>query len=150
MLSTTAVICLLIFVAVSILVGVLGFVLRDSTPKGASRLDAMIGKRRREDSGADILRKTAFESDKKSLLEALTPKYLSLNKYFEQAEFNVNPSAFVAACIGLAIICGTGSWLVKVPWFFIPLTAIVGFFVPMSYVWYKRWARLRKFASQLP
>src|SRR5439155_1454429 len=68
MISTTALICLPIFVAVSALVGVLGFVLRDSSNKGSSRLDALIGKRRREDSGTDILRKTAFESDKKSLL----------------------------------------------------------------------------------
>ena len=150
MISTTVVICVLIFVAVSALVGVLGFMLRDGGAKGASRLDALIGKRRRDESGADILRKTAFEGDKKSLLEALTPKFLSMNKYFEQAEFNVNPSAFFAASMGLALICATGSWLVRVPWFFIPLTAVVVFFVPLSYVWYRRHSRLKKFAAQLP
>jgi tight adherence protein B len=150
MFSTTAIICLLIFVGVSALVGVLGFVLRDSSPRGASRLDALIGKRRRDDSQADILRKTAFDGDRKSLFEALTPKYLSMNKFFEQAEFNVNPNAFFAGSIGLATLCATGSWLVKVPWFFIPLTFVVVFFVPLSYVWFRRTRRLKKFASQLP
>src|SRR3954453_2533513 len=115
MFTTTVIICGLIFVAVSALVGVLGFVLRDGTPRGASRLDTLIGKRRRDDSQADILRKTAFEGDKKSLLESLTPKFLSLNKYFEQAEFNVNPNAFMAGSRGLALVCATGSWLLKVP-----------------------------------
>ena len=53
------------FVAVAGLIGLLAFVFRDTTPKAATRLDMLIGKRRREDDDkADILRKSAFESDK--------------------------------------------------------------------------------------
>ena len=61
-----------VFLVVCVVVGVLAFVFRENTPKAATRLDMLVGKRRKEDDQqADILRKTAFENDKKSLIEML-------------------------------------------------------------------------------
>src|SRR4051794_635921 len=80
------------FLAVAGLIGLLAFVFRDTSPKAAARLDTLIGKRRREDDDkADILRKSAFEGDKKSLMEALTPKFMSPQKMFEQADCHIKP-----------------------------------------------------------
>ena len=88
--TSTIVISMLVFLGVSTLIGLLAFVFRDGPPKTATRLDMLIGKRRREDDQAtDILRKTAFESDKKSLLEMITPKFVSLGKIFEQAHLDL-------------------------------------------------------------
>ena len=38
------------------------------------RLDTLVGKRLKTDHGTEILKATAFESDKKSLLELITPR----------------------------------------------------------------------------
>ena len=61
---TPVMISIAAFVGVSALIGLVAFVLRDNgSEKAQDRLDTLIGKRRRADSSADILRKTAFESD---------------------------------------------------------------------------------------
>src|SRR3954468_8431501 len=92
----------LVFVGVTVVIGLLAFVFREQGPQTATRLDLLVGKRSRQDAqGADILRKTAFENDKKSLMEFLTPKFLSPRKFFEQAECHIKPSTLFA--IGLLL-----------------------------------------------
>ncbi len=150
MISTTTLICVMIFVTVAALVGVISFVLRDTNPKTNQRLDTLVGKRRASEASTDILRKTAFESDKKSLIELLTPKFLSLNKFFEQADCHIKPSTLIGVGAVLGALGFTGSWLARVPWFFMPLTGLLLFLVPLAWVWNKRRARLKNFASQLP
>jgi hypothetical protein len=87
---TTVLISMMVFVGVAAVIGLLAFVFREGPPKTATRLDMLIGKRRKEDDDkADILRKTAFEGDKKSLMEMVTPKFVSLSKLFEQADCHI-------------------------------------------------------------
>ena len=149
--TTTVIISMMVFVGVSAVIGLLAFVFREGPPKTATRLDMLIGKRRKEDDDkADILRKTAFEGDKKSLLEIVTPRFVSLSKLFEQADCHIKPNTLTA--IGLLLAGGgvTASWLAKVPWFALPIAAVVMFALPWLWLWNKRRARLAKFASQLP
>jgi tight adherence protein B len=144
MISVTA------FVAVAALVGVVAFVLRDfGGLRSDERLDVLVGKRK-EDAGADILRKTAFESDKRSLLELLTPNLPSLKRIFEQADCHIPPSTLFGIGLALAILGATGSWLARVPWFFAPLAGLIMFFIPLLWVLNKRRVRLKTFAAQLP
>jgi tight adherence protein B len=151
MLSTTLLISLLAFAAVTGIIGVLAFVLRDAGgPKTSNRLDVLIGKKKREDSGADILKKTAFESDKKSLLELLTPNLPSLRKVFEQADCHIKPSTLFGVSILLGVIAMTGSFMAGVPWFFMPLVGLAFATVPLMWLMNKRRSRLKKFAGQLP
>src|SRR5438132_403179 len=81
-----AMISMMVFLGVSGVVGLLAFVLRDSNQRTATRLDMLVGKRRRDEEGADILRQAAFEGDKKNFLAWMTPKFLSPKKVFEQAD----------------------------------------------------------------
>src|SRR3954447_15640459 len=118
--SLTLIIPIVSFLAVGGLVGVLAFVFRDGGPNSGNRLDVLVGKKRKDDPQADILRKSAFESDKRSLLEMLTPKIPSLEKLFEQAEANIKPGALFVAAALLAAGGMTASWLAKVPWFLAP------------------------------
>src|SRR5947207_4167594 len=138
------------FMAVAALVGLVGFVMRDNSPKASNRLDLLVGKRRRDDPGADILKKTAFESDKKNLLEQLTPHMPSLQRVFEQADCHIKPSTLFGIGLVLALLGGTGSWLAGVPWFFAPLAGLLLFCIPLLWVLNKRRARLKSFAAQLP
>ncbi len=148
---TSILISITAFLAVSALVGLVAFVLRDySAPKTSDRLDTLIGKRRRDDPGADILKRTAFDSDKKSLLEAITPKFVSMERVFDQADCNIKPSTLFGLGLVLAVLGGTGSWLAQVPWFLAPLAGLVLFTIPFMWLLNKRRVRLKTFASQLP
>jgi tight adherence protein B len=142
---------LLAAVSVAALIGVLAFVFRDGGPKTATRLDLLIGKRRREDDqAADILRKTAFENDKKSFLELITPNFLSPQKYFEQADCHIKPSTLFGIGLVLAVAGGTMAYLSKAPLIMVPIAALCMFCLPLVWLWNKRRVRLNKFAAQLP
>jgi tight adherence protein B len=139
------------FVAVSAVVGLVAFVLRDYGNTGVSdRLDTLVGKGHKADPTADIFKKSAFENDKKSLLELLTPNFPSLHRIFEQADCHIKASSIFGIGLLLAALGTTGSWLAHVPWFFAPLVGLVFFFIPWLWVLNKRRVRLKKFAAQLP
>jgi tight adherence protein B len=140
----------MVFVGVAALVGMLAFVFRDKGPQTATRLDLLVGKGRREaDPAADILRKTAFESDKKSLLEALTPKFLSPQKLFEQADCHIKPSTLFGIGVLLGVIGATVTVLMRFSIFLAPLNGLVMFILPFLWLYNKRRVRLKKFAAQL-
>src|SRR5438874_9378179 len=147
---TPLMISLMAFVAVSAVVGLVAYVFRDTTSSSSERLDTLIGKRAKDDPGADILRKSAFESDKKSFLEAITPNLPSLQKICEQADSHIKISTLFGVGLTLALLGATGSWLARVPWFFAPLAGLVMFFIPFMWLLNKRRVRLKHFASQLP
>src|SRR4051812_10432529 len=140
----------LVFVAVAGVIGLLAFVFREQGPQTATRLDLLVGKRSRQDQQqADILRKSAFEGDKKSLLEAIMPKFLSPQKMFEQADCHIKPSTLFGIGLLLAALGGTATLLLKLSPFLIPLNGLVMFSLPFVWLYYKRASRLKKFASQL-
>jgi tight adherence protein B len=148
----TMVLPFLVFLCVAaVAVGALAFVFRDKAPKTATRLDLLIGKRRREDDDkADILRKTAFEGDKKSLIEMITPKFISLSKLFEQADCHIKPNTLTLIGVVLAVAGVSLSWIANVPWMCLPIAGVIMFSLPWLWLWIKRRRRLSKFGSQLP
>ena len=142
---------LLVFFTVASCVGLLAFVFRDNGPQTATRLDLLVGKRSRADNEkADILRKTAMEGDKRNLLDAITPKFLSPRKLFEQADCNIKPSTLMGIGLVLGVLGATASWLARVPLILAPLAGLVMFTIPYIWLLNKRRMRLKKFASQLP
>jgi tight adherence protein B len=138
------------FLVVAMLVGLVAFVFRDAPDKTIDRLDSLVGKRRRADPTADILRKTAFESDGKSFLDLLTPNLPSFRKIFEQADCHIPPSTLTGIGLVLGLLAATGSWLARVPIYLAPLAGLVMFLVPFMWLLNKRRVRLKTFASQLP
>jgi tight adherence protein B len=144
------VISLMVFLAVFGLVAVMMFVFRAEPPRTATRLDLLVGKRRRDDEQADILRNAAFEGDKKSFLEMLTPKFFSPGKMFQQADCHIPPSTLFGIGVVMGVLGATATLLAKVPWFFAPLTGLTLFTMPWLWLWNKRRQRLKKFAAQLP
>jgi tight adherence protein B len=148
---TPMIISLLAFVAVAGVVGTLAFMFRGNATDTSTRLDILVGKRRKEDAAsADILRKTAFDHDKKSLMEAITPKIPSLEKLFEQAECHIRPSTLLGIGLALGVVGSTLSWMARVPIFLCPLAGLLLFMIPWVWLWNKRRARLKAFAAQLP
>src|SRR5690349_2897488 len=111
---TPMIVSMLVFLAVTALVGLLAFVFREQGPQTATRLDLLVGKRsRHEQQAADILRKTALESDAKSLLAAFMPKAISINKLFEQADCHIKPSTLMGVGLLLAVLGATATVLAR-------------------------------------
>jgi tight adherence protein B len=141
----------LIFLLVAAVVGVVFFVFMDrGTGRAAERLDQLVGKRRKESAAEMLLKQSAQESDKKTLLDAITPNLLSMEKLFEQADCNIKPSSLMGVGIVLAVVTGSFSFLLIKNIFVAPLVGLVGFSLPFLWVMNKRRARLKAFAAQLP
>jgi tight adherence protein B len=147
---TPLMISLLAFLGVSALIGTLAFVFSDSgAGRATDRLDTLTGRRKREDESAGILRKSALDHDKKSLLEALVPRIPSLDKLFVQADCHIAPSTLFGIGAVLGVVGGTGSWLATGKWYFAPAAGIIMFLVPWVWLLNKRRCRLKSFAAQL-
>ena len=147
---TPTILSMLVFLGVTAVVGLLAFVFREQGPQTSTRLDLLVGKRSRKDQQAnDILRKTAFENDKKSLLEALTPKFLSPQKLFEQADCNIKPGTLTGIGILLGALGATVTMLAKLPIWLAPINAVLLLTLPFLWLYLKRARRLKKFQAQL-
>jgi tight adherence protein B len=148
---TPLMISILAFVGVAALIGTLAFIFADSRPgRAVERLDMLTGRKRKEDEATSILRKTAFEQDKQSLLQALTPNFPSLRKLFQQADCHIPPSTLLGISLLLGGLGATGSWLMGVPWYLAPIAGTIMFLVPIAWLLNKRRVRLKTFAAQLP
>jgi tight adherence protein B len=140
----------LAFVGVTALIGTLMFVFAgQGSSKTADRLDSLTGRRKKDDESTSILRKTAFEADKKSLLQALTPSFVSLQKVFIQADCHIAPSTLFGIGVLLAVLGMTAAWLGGIIWFLLPFVGMLLFSIPLAWLWNKRRVRLKQFASQL-
>ena len=143
-------ISLLVFLAVQAVIGVMAFVFLGNSGKTTERLELLTGRRRKEDEATNILKKTAFERDKKSLLEMLTPNLPSLQKLIVQADVHIRPSTLFGIGAVLGVIGASLSWLAGVKLYLAPLLGIVMMLVPFVWLLTKRAMRLRYFAGQLP
>ena len=142
----------LVFLAVSGGIGLVAYALRGSdNSNAAERLDTLIGRGGRRDSSADMLLKQALKDvDRKTVLDAITPEIAKLKKVFEQADANIRPSALFGISLGLALGGAMVSSLVVGSIYVAPVGAVVLFSFPWLWLFNKRRARLKKFASQLP
>ena len=143
-------ISVLAFAGVSALVGLLAFVLNDNGNKTADRLDSLTGRKKKDDETTTILKKSAFDRDKKSLLEALTPNLPSLSKIIVQADVHIRASTLFGIGLVLAVLGSTASWMAGVKPYLAPLAGMVMFTIPFCWLLTKRAMRLKKFSSQLP
>src|SRR5262249_46286866 len=127
------------FVAVTAFVGLLALVLTSQNgPRAADRLDTLTGKRKKDDEKASILRKSAFEHDKNSVLDLLTPNFLSLNRVFIQADCNIKPATLVIIGLLLGLLGSTVSILATGKWFFAVALGPIMFSVPFLWLLNKR------------
>jgi tight adherence protein B len=140
------------FLAVGGLVAFAAFMFRGTSgDRAAERLDALVGKGGSRQSSADLLLKQALqEVDRKTLMDTLTPGFLTMDRVFEQADANIKPSALFAISLGLALIGGMLSALIARTMYVAPVGALLFFGLPWLWLWNKRRSRLKAFAGQLP
>src|SRR5204863_7960044 len=117
--------------------------------KESERLEPWTGRRKKEDEASSILRKTAFEADRRSLFQMLTPNFPSLQKIFMQADCHIAPSTLFGVGVLLAVLGMTASWMAGLVWFLLPVIGGLMFLIPLAWLFNKRRVRLKQFASQL-
>jgi tight adherence protein B len=138
------------FILVMAVVGLVAYYSRGAgSSSSASRLDILVGKRR-TDSAPDLLRKADLYGETNSVFEKIAAKIPSLEKIFEQADCNIRPSQLLLMGAVFGVLGMTGSWLARVPVFFMPAAGVIMFLIPFGWLWNKRRVRLKKFAAQLP
>src|SRR5256714_14297267 len=147
---TPLLISVLAFVAVSALIGFLVFTFGDKGARVDDRLDLLTGRKKKDDEATSILKQSALDRDKKSLLEMLTPNLPSLHKIMEQADCHIQPSTLFGIGIVLGLMGASASWMMGVKIYLAPIAGVIMFVVPFAWLLNKRFARLKKFASQLP
>ena len=143
-------ISLLVFIGVQALIGALLYFFNDGSGKITERLELLTGRKRKDDDATSILKKTALDRDKKSLLEAVTPNLPSLQKVIVQADAHIKASTLVGIGLLLGVLGFSVSWMMGVKLYLAPIAGVTFFTVPFIWLWYKRWRRLKTFAAQLP
>jgi len=147
---TPLIVTALASVGVTAIVGMVMFIfLGQSGGKVSERLDTLTGRRKKEDEASSILRKTAFEADRRSLFQMLTPNFPSLQKIFMQADCHIAPSTLFGVGVLLAILGMTASWMAGLIWFVLPVVGGLMFLIPLAWLFNKRRVRLKQFAAQL-
>src|SRR5207253_8494714 len=127
---TPFVISIMAFAGVSAVVGLLAFVLQGDGSKITDRLDTLTGRKKKDDESTTILRKTAYDRDKKSLLEALTPNLPSLTKIIVQADVHIKASTLFGIGVILGVLGSTASWMMGVKIYLAPVAGIIMFSIP--------------------
>ncbi len=108
------------------------------------------GMSRSMQASVEIWKDAALTADKESLMEQLLPKIPSIDKYFQQAEMNIRPSAFMSLSALLVLLGSGASFVMNVPF---PLFIIPGLImgaIPWYIVVQKRKKRMKKFIEQMP
>jgi tight adherence protein B len=141
---------LLVFVGVQAFLGALLFMFNNGSAKISERLEVLTGRKRKEDESTSILKRTAMERDKKSLLEAITPNIPSLQKLIIQADAHIRSSTLIGISLVLGLLGFSASWLMGGKLYLAPIGGIIFFTVPFTWLLHKRWKRLKMFAAQLP
>jgi tight adherence protein B len=147
---TPLVISVLAFAGVSAVIGLLAFVLSDNGSKITDRLDMLTGRKKKEDEATSILKKSAIDRDKKSLLEALTPNLPSLAKIIVQADAHIRASTLFGIGLVLGLVGSSASWMMGVKPYLAPIGGIIMFSIPFAWLLMKRAMRLKTFSAQLP
>lgn len=141
----------LVFLGVAGLVGLAGWMFLDTgAPKASERLENLVGKRRRDSEAELLLRAQHRESDKRNLIEAFMPQFLTLGKLFEQADCNIKPTTLFGVALGLGAAGALTSFMVIRSFVFAPIIGLCMMSVPYLWLLNKRRLRLKKFAEQLP
>jgi tight adherence protein B len=139
-----------VFLGVTLVIGALGFVLRDRSGRADERLTNFTTQPRKAAENIDIWKDEALDKDKKTLLDSLSPRVLSLDKLFQQADVHIRPGSLMGISIVLGVLGGSGSWLMGVPVFFLPFMGVALFSIPWIWLWNQRRKRLKAFGAQLP
>ena len=88
--------------------------------------------------------------DVPSILEQAFSRFFNIRLMIEQADVDIPLNKFLTYCGGLAAAGGAIPIVLRMSLFFVPICAILTGILPILWLMFKKKARLKKFAAQLP
>lgn len=145
---------IIVFVAVSGMVGAIAFALKDwGNSRAEDRLQIMAGLKTPELEARGLLKDEVIKEGVTGIsgsLQRLTSRLGNLKNLFVQADSPISVNAFFGLTVGLALLGGAGGAAARTPAPLIPVIALLFGSMPLSWLLFRRRSRFKKFAKQLP
>lgn len=116
------------------------------------RLDGLTGKARpKSDPSAGILlRPSAIDLGNPGFWSKLIPNADSVNLLYEQAAINIPFNRFVAIVIGLTFTGGLAGYLLRLPIYLTPFSALFFGMLPILWLYHRKRMRVKNFLAMMP
>jgi len=141
------------FIGVAALIGGVVFVMKDfSSSTAEERLDVMAGLKTPELEQHGLLKEGVEESlsGLSGMFEKFAKRFTNLRLLFEQADSPIKPDTFFMITFGL-LLAGMGlAYFARTPLPLVPLVGVVLAALPFGWLLWRRRARFKRFAKQLP
>jgi len=146
-----------VFLGVACLVGALAlFAGGKADPKLEDRLDILAGLKSGGSGNAgkeSVIKQGALADVRQAssgLWGAVKARFENFRYLFDQADVSLSAAQFFGISGGLAAAGGVAVWVAKLNPFLIPLAAVIGALLPLTWLLLKRKRRLKAFQAQLP
>src|SRR6516225_4014567 len=145
---------LVIFVAVSVMVGAAIFAFRDfGNSKAEDRLDVLAGLKTPELEARGLLKEEAIKEGVEGLsgmVNRVASRMGNLRNLFIEADSPITVNTFAGISAGCALLGLVGAVIARSPVPLYPVVALVFGMFPLMWLLLRRRSRFKKFAKQLP
>ncbi len=142
------------FFAVAAMVGAVAMLMRDFGARSTEdRLAALTGKKAPDGQSSAITKEDIIREGVdgvSGMFSGLAEKFSQLGLLFEQADSPIKLEAFLGLSAASALVGAVGAWAGKAPVPIYPVAALMGSFIPLGWLLWRRRVRFQKFAKQLP
>jgi len=135
------------------LIGTIGLLFSKTNGSQAEeRLDGITGKLRpKNDPNAGILlRPSAIDLGAPGFWTRFLPNADSVNLLYEQAAINISFNRFVAIIAGLTVIGGLATFLLHLPIYLVPVSALFFGSLPILWLFHRKRSRVKTFLAMMP
>lgn len=151
--NTTSLIPIVVGSVVIVLVGAISIMFtKSSGTQAEERLAGITGaKKAKSDPSAGILlRPSAIDLGNSDFLSRFIPNAESVNLLYEQAAVNIPFNKFMAIVIGMTVLGGLITVLLRLPLFLIPVVALLMGSLPILWLFQRKQKRMAKFLEMMP
>ncbi len=145
---------IVIFVAVSAMVGAAIFAFRDfGSSKAEDRLDVLAGLKTPELEARGLLKEEAIKEGVEGLsgtVNRFFGRMGNVRNLFIQADSPITVNTFLGISAGCALLGVVGAVIARSPVPLYPVVALLFGSFPLMWLWWRRRSRFKKFAKQLP
>jgi tight adherence protein B len=147
-------ISIVVFVAVTGMVGAVAFALKDwGSTRAEDRLQIMAGLKTPELEARGLLKEEVLKEGVTGIsatVQRMTSRLGNLRNLFIQADSPISVNAFFAISVGLAILGAVLGVVANSPTPLLPVVAVIFGSAPLGWLLMRRRMRFKKFAKQLP
>lgn len=151
--NTASLIPIVVGALVIVVVGAISIMFTKSSGTQAEERLAGItgGKKAKSDPSAGILlRPSAIDLGNSDFLSKFIPNAESVNLLYEQAAVNIPFNKFMAIVIGMTVLGGLTTFLLRLPLLLIPLVALLMGSLPILWLFHRKAKRVAKFLEMMP